>query len=191
MNFTGAGAIAITIGVVLFISYTFNIDWFYECALARLPFFMCGVLLFIHPKDDTLRHICLIYGIAFIISVILYSTGKVATYIVAYMTAPFVFLIVSWFVEKISIYGFLNRILKWLGEHSIELYTANVCICSLMKVFNLNIVVETILYFLFHFILVPLFIYVNNVIKGWSVPKNLDIKRKDYDVVKEIQEQSN
>lgn len=158
----GGRIILLTIAIVLTLSSLFDIEWYYETALGRLPFFMSGILCYITSKEKAIKSVCSIYGIALLIALILYSKGYIATYMVVYMSAPFILIAVSWFIEIISPRLVLKRFIEYVGKHSLEFYTANVCIC-LLVIFVDNTYFKIIGYFVLHLFLVPLFTFADSL----------------------------
>lgn len=87
--------------------------------------------------------------------------GYLATYMVAYMTAPFVLFAVSWLVRKITLFPSLKIYIEWIGKHSIELYVANICACNIVRAMGTNLLLSTVLYFVIQVSFLPFCIFVN------------------------------
>lgn len=159
------GIIAIAILIVIVLSSLLNISWSHECAIARIPFFLCGILLFFQKQKDTLRFIYIVYGVALLITTLLYLKEYLATYMVAYMTAPFVLFAASWLVQKITLFPSLKIYIEWIGKHSIELYVANICACNIVCAMGTNLLLSTVLYILIQVLFLPFCIFVNNQVQ--------------------------
>ena len=138
------------------ISVCFNLEWYHQCLLLRLPIFYLGICCYKFNCAETFKRALLLFTLGFVAFAVLWLKGTAHTYSIIYPFAPFVILAISWLLSK------RNRnysMLRWFGKNSIEIYVTN-CIVMRLIAYDLTIM-PSVMYFILLFVLTPIIIQIN------------------------------
>ena len=148
------GAILLLWIAIIALVVVFNIPWYYQTAIGRLPILIIGILCY--KSIDNYKSGLVVFSLILIPVILLYLNGHINTYFLIYCIAPWIILILSYIIPMIKRVKSLNSIVGFMGEHSLELYVANV----LISVYTKNLFhgsVTTLIYWSSHLLLIPLF----------------------------------
>ena len=140
-------------------SIYYNLEWYHSCFLLRLPIFYLGICCYKFNCARTYERSLLFFASGGVILTVLWFKGIVHTYTIIYPFAPFFILVISWLVSKSNRD---NSILKWFGNHSIEIYVTN---CIVMRLISYEwMVFPSVMYFVLMLIITPFVIEINKQI---------------------------
>ena len=140
-----------------------DLSWEYECALSRLPMFLLGILYYKRQDKSILIKFLPVYTIGLIAAAILWRLGKVETYIVGYMCAPWIMLVIYILTKYVfERWQRFMRCFEYVGRYTLEIYVANYLILNLVPIIPLKIS-PSLIYVSLHVILIPLLILINKV----------------------------
>jgi len=168
-------SMVVTIVVFILVSY-YDIDWWYGCAIGRLPIFCLGVLCFLDKSNKKKNYFTcsLFYLITFFISVVLiYKKGAfMRGYFLTDMITPSLLIILSYFLYKMpSIVDWrTSNIVSTLGQYTLEIYVANVITMALIKDFSRTIEgwLVLLLYFGINILIAIVLVIINKRIKMFA-----------------------
>lgn len=128
------GDLFYSIIVVTIVILTVPLEWYYKCAIGRIPIFCAGIMLY--QKKINVIQIIRAYTIGLTIAVALFLLHKVETFCVMYMLAPFAMLIISRCCHgfETELNSFRKRI-ETIGAYTLEIYVANVIVLKLVHDF--------------------------------------------------------
>ena len=166
--------ITISIIVCLIISF-YDIDWWYGCAIGRLPIFSLGLFLFVdNSKNKKYFLFCsAFYFVLFVISVILYKIGAyMRGYFLTDMITPTILLFFAVVLCILPTFseGKIGSFIAKIGTYSLEIYVANVItmksIILINEYFYCNChIMCLVLYFLLNISIAFILIKINSIIK--------------------------
>lgn len=114
--------------VILTLFTLFEIPWWFETAIGRIPIFILGVLCYY--KKTNFKVGLWVFSIVLFPSIILYMQGLINTYVLLYCLSPALMICLSYLIPWIEESGRLNGMFTFLGKKSLEIYVAN---CIVMK----------------------------------------------------------
>lgn len=156
------GSILLVWAIFLGIVVKFDVPWYYQTAMGRLPIFIFGILC--KKSLNNFKVGLWAYLLLFIPVVFLFLKGWISTYYLVYCIAPWVMIIISLTIPQIRRVKVLNQLLAFMGEHSLEIYVANVLVSVYTKsLFHGSI--TTVIYWSLHLIMIPAFCLLNSFIK--------------------------
>lgn len=168
----GVILIAIILTFVLLL-LTKDLKWYYETAIGRIPIFMMGILCYpFSVKSSELAKKCtLIFTLAFIWVIVLFSFGKIETYVLLYMLAPLCLNLVGLLLRNDN--KAFKKILSVVGKYSLEIYVANVIVVLYRKApgslfDNKGFLFTTLVYFLLNFVMAIVLVYINCGMKRYG-----------------------
>lgn len=160
------GAILLLWVAIIGLAVVYDIPWYYQTAFGRLPIFILGVLCY--KSTDNYKIGLGVFSIVLFIVVLLYIKGLISTYYLVYSIAPWVILLISFSLPAIKKSKVLDKMLSFMGEHSLEIYVANVLILVYTKsLFHGSF--TTFIYWGLHIVLIPVFCLLNGYIKKLKV----------------------
>ncbi len=139
-----------------FVSVFFRLEWYHQCLLLRLPIFYVGICCYKHSFVKAFKSSLLIFGVAFVLFVVLWFNRLTHTFTIIYPLAPFVILGISVLLAK-SKNSFI--ILKWIGKHSLEIYVTDCIVMQLIS--NHWILIPSIMYFVLLGLITPAVCFIN------------------------------
>lgn len=139
-----------------FVSVFFRLEWYHQCLLLRLPIFYLGICCYKHSFVKAFKSSLLIFGVAFVLFVVLWFNRLTHTFTIIYPLAPFVILGISVLLAK-SKNSFI--ILKWIGKHSLEIYVTDCIVMQLIS--NHWILIPSIMYFVLLGLITPAVCFIN------------------------------
>lgn len=154
------------IAVIVFASMT-NFEWQFYCAFSRIPIFLLGIMCFSDKNFFTKKGLP-IYTLFLIFGIGLYAMNVIPTYIMVYMSAPYVIALAA------IIYCFAKhscpmvvRLLSDLGTITLEVYVANVITLLTADLFS-DIKYSSIVYFVLTILLSYLMVKLNRKVGSFS-----------------------
>lgn len=157
---SGGGILLIWV-IILALVTTFNLPWYYQTALGRLPIFLLGIMCYL--SVDNYKVGLVVYSIITMPIVLLLYKGLVNTYMLIYCIAPWLVFILTYIIPLIQKHDYLNKLFTFWGKRSLEVYVANVIVSIYVR--NLLQGVEaTIIYWAAHLIVIPVVCYINTII---------------------------
>lgn len=141
--------------VISFVLYKYNIQWWYDCILARLPIFLYGIIFRNCMKSYKIVSFVGLFSYLpcrNIISPFLASSGLAIPLILASL------LLMKYLPTK-----FLN-ILLYAGKHTLEIYIANLFVFWLFEVTNYTVMERTILFIFIQLIATITIIRLNRIL---------------------------
>lgn len=150
----------------------FNISWWYDCLIGRLPIFMYGIVL--KNYYHTIKWVSIIGLILYIPCYLLCSRFLAASF----LTCPIIIAIIT---LSGKVYG-VRQGMKWihtLGKYTLEIYIANLFVFQIIDrhCSELGIIQRFGVYFILEIIISLVIIYLNILIRD-----NIIIKRKQPDI---------
>lgn len=157
--------------VLFYICAINDVDWSYLCAIGRLPIFIMGIIMCRicnkGIKESNITKILFVFALAFASSILLYYNHRIHTYAVVYACVPVVILAISRLFLNNSK---SNKVICWIGSHTLEIYVANTIVCSFMRLTDVFFT-PALDYILLHIIFVPIMVMINNGIKNRLIAK--------------------
>lgn len=152
---------------------TCGLDWYYDTAIGRIPIFCLGIIYYQAKESNNMedfKKCSILFAIAFVVSVVLFIKHHIHLYVMLYMAAPILLVIVGWFVHVIKhqqAFATIANFIGMVGQYTLEIYAANVLVCLYRKspdsiFMNQPTVVSVTLYFVMNIVLALLFVGVNN-----------------------------
>lgn len=157
---SGGGILFVWCVIMVFVT-KFDIPWYYQTALGRLPIFLLGILCFF--SIENYKTGLLSFAVVIPILVFLYSKGLVNTFMLVYCVAPILLLLISFLIPTIKRYIFIEAFIDFMGTHSLEVYAANVLISVYIRSRFCGFE-ATLFYWGAHIVLIPVFCYINKLI---------------------------
>lgn len=155
--------------IVGFGLYYFDIAWWYDCLIARLPIFILGILF---CKSTAYRPIYLWIGL------LLYLPCRIL--ISQFFAAQL--LAIPLIVTSINAIPYLNNkcisCISHLGKHSLEIYAANVLVLNILRFIDDNLQ-EFLLYWILQIVLSLLLINLNKKVLALINKQSVINHRKD------------
>jgi hypothetical protein len=148
--------------IIIGLAYA-DLDWQYECFLARIPIFCSGILYY-KNKSVFSRLVVPAYCLGLVLTLALYKFHYVHTYLIFYMLAPVVLVTVGYVV------GFINKpktrkTIEIFGKRSLEIYASNQIAMSLVSFFEIGQYVIA-LYFALNVIFAFMFCLFNDIVQN-------------------------
>lgn len=126
----------ILVVLVVFVM-TLPLEWYYKCAIGRLPIFCVGLLYFMHKIDVV--HIVRAYAIGSILAATLFVTHRLETFGVVYMLAPFIMLSIALIFHNVrDKFQRIKVVLEYLGLYTLEIYVANVILMKFRSLLSIE-----------------------------------------------------
>lgn len=150
---------------------TKGFNWYYNTAIGRVPICIMGILCYPFSENSSFLKKSLLFGLGFLTAIYLYHAKMCNTYVLLYMLAPIVIVLLGWLVSIINKVIFVKRIVEAIGKNTLEIYVANVLVClyrtSPENIFlNQPLAVSLLLYLILNTLLALLFICINHTIKA-------------------------
>lgn len=139
----------------------FNIPWWFETAIGRVPIFVLGMLCYYNKMNFKVG--LWVFSVALLPSIILYMQGLINTYVLLYCLSPALIIALSYLIPWIEKSGRLNRMFTFLGKKSLEIYVAN-CIVMKFMGHSFSGVEATAIYWIAIALVTPPICWVNNYI---------------------------
>lgn len=151
-RYVGIISLFIIVAVTL---YNFNIPWYYDCVIGRLPVFLYGILF---------KECIYSYKTIAVIGLVLYSPCRL--YISPFLassllTIPLILLFLQLIPRILTV---LRQALSYIGKHSLEIYTANLYVCFADSIYQFNLLEKTVFYVFIQLVASYLLIKANNLI---------------------------
>lgn len=135
--------------------------WYYQTAIGRIPIFLLGIVC--HKSFDNYKVVLSVFSVVLIPVLWLCIKGILNTYMIIYCLAPSLILVIAYLLPIIKKQKYLSRAFEFLGEHSLEVYVANVII----SVYTRSLVhgaISTLVYWSLHIFIVPLLCMLSKLI---------------------------
>lgn len=148
------GVISLLLAVT-FLLYNYDIPWWYDCILGRLPIFLYGIIF----KDcaKSYNAVCFI-GLLLYIPCSRYVSPFLAT---SGLTLP---LIVAFLLLKDITPAKIKNIILFVGKHTLEFYIANLFVYWLFDKTNYTTIERLILFFIVQLISTIVLIKLNRIL---------------------------
>lgn len=130
----------------------FSLEWYYNCLIGRIPIFYYGVIF----KDccKSYRIVSLI-GIIMYIPCGLYINGFFAGSLLALPLIIVFLALIKYFNSTI------NKLILYIGNHTLEIYIANLFIYWIVEVYNLSMIERCLAFLIIQLLASYLFIVIN------------------------------
>lgn len=167
----GGGILLFSFLVMSLFLLTMGFNWYYDTAIGRVPICLMGILCYPFSENSSFLKKIFLFGLGFLIAIYLYHAKMCNTYVLLYMLAPIVIVLLGWLVSTINKVTFVKIIVETIGKNTLEIYVANVLVClyrtSPENIFlNQPFAVSLLLYLILNILLALLLICINHTIKA-------------------------
>lgn len=153
------GVIILSVVISILLSFV-DIDWVYGAAIARLPMFFLGIVVYQRRGFMRLNNF-LWFLIPLVVSCFLYGLHTyIGGYVITDIFAPFLLCMIAFVFKRID-----SKYYRWLdycGVHSLEIYVANVLVMMIVQNWISSSIWILISYIVLSLITSILFIFINN-----------------------------
>ena len=157
-----AGGCLLTLWIIIIaLGVTFEIPWYYQTAYGRLPIFLLGILCYFSLSSFKVGLVS--FSVITMPVVLLYCIGMLSTYMLVYCLAPWFIFFLTYVIPTIQKNARINKVFSFLGQHSLEIYVANVLVSIYTKSF-FHGVEASLFYWGAHIVVVPIFCWLNTII---------------------------
>lgn len=146
----------VIMSVIAFVLHHFEVAWWYDCLIARIPIFIYGIMF---HKCYHSCGIISILGLCLYFPLYFYSSRFLASSVLA---MPIIILSL-WVLPLFSLKG--KRFIEFMGKYSLEIYSANVITYKFIYVTNPNLIIKIMIIFVFQILFTILFIYIGKHLK--------------------------
>lgn len=143
------------------ISIYAKLAWYYEAFAYRVPIFILGMLFYFSKSKISIAWTFIAYTIGLCAAVLMYFKGLVHTYVVFYMTAPFVLFFIGIVCDKLS--DIFTNGVRWIGSNSLQIYVANSIVVAFIAEFTPPFLYG-VTYWGGQLLIVPIIIYCNKIL---------------------------
>lgn len=138
--------------------YEFDVPWWYDCLIARLPIFLYGIMFAKCHKSA--KHIGLL-GLILYIPCRLYVSHFLAS---SLLVIAIIYL--SWhYMGRLK--SSVRNAIDFVGKHTLEIYIANLYICWSVQIYTMNMTEKIALYIIVQAVGAYLIIKLNKYITRW------------------------
>lgn len=141
--------------LTVFVLYKYDVPWWYDCFIGRLPIFLYGIMFTQCYKSA--KYIGAL-GVVLYIPCRLY----VSQFLASSLLVIAIIFIVSYFIRHLN--SSVNNVIIFIGKHSLEIYIVNQFIFWVMPIYTFTIVEGLMFYVLVQSIGAFLVIKINNEI---------------------------
>lgn len=151
-------ALSLLFVATVIVLYVFDVPWWYDCLIARLPIFLYGIMFAKCHKSA--KYIGLL-GLILYIPCRLYVSQFLAT---SLLVIAIIYLS-SYFMGRLK--PTVKNAIDFVGKHSLEIYIANLFICWSIQIYTLNMTEKVALYIIVQVVGAYAIIKANKYITRW------------------------